>query len=614
MNKVVSIEIAGQVFWTEEEAYEVLSDYLKKIRLQLSAEEEAIDILKDIELRVAELLYAFRSDDKKAISVEQVNEVIEQVGFIDSDLEAVEIPRRFFLDQQNKIIAGVCAGLALRFRVPAFVVRLIFLLLTPLAGLGIILYLVFWMSFDSNTSRNAVLAAQGKAQTARSIAEIGNRSSSAAHQIQRIVFLPFSLVGALLTVVADHIKKRSGAYLLVLKNIVAIVLLGLAAMVCVSLYFAYQERVFPALIGIALIIAAMYLVVLVLAIYFRDYYLANPHFQVSRVLKLGAVLPVGILIAAFVYLANAWDVYLEETIERSYTLAGDTVNLQINDELPQDSVYGRVRVRIRTNDSTNQLRIAVNYSAYGFNEADADENLRNAEYVYAFDGNTLELDDFWRLSDGELSRDQRVNVLIEVPQNVTTSSPWPLTIRREGSSYIYSVAQTGRSPFSFNGRAVRYVNPVVQSGRARISIIRSGFAYSYPAARHFYEDGGSYLASGDFFHEIDDGFQDRLSDNERLVLQDKFCQEFYISEYRGCSYHIEIPVAENNLFDRAFEEDLQTIEQVRNFLLPNRSLFVSNLYEVNDLIQGLSVDQARMSEFQEYLLHLAEVKTNSRLL
>ncbi|MDA1370538.1 MAG: PspC domain-containing protein [Proteobacteria bacterium] len=573
MNKVVSIEIAGQVFSTDEEAYEVLHAYLKKIHVQLSAEEEAADILNDIELRIAELLYAFRSDDKKAISIEQVNEVIEQVGFIDSDIEAIETPRRFFLDQQNKIIAGVCAGLAMRFRVPAFIVRLIFLLLTPLAGLGIILYLVFWMSFDSNTSRNAVLAAQGKAQTAKSIAAVGGKSEGAAHQIQRIIFLPFSLIGALFTVIANHFRKRSGGYLRIMKNIVAFVLLGFATTACIIMYAAFNARVFPTLIALLLFIAAMYLVVLGLAIYFRDYYLSNPHFQIARRLKVGAVIPAGMLVATMFFLLNAWDVYQQETIERSYPLAGNLLNLQFIEDRPLDTAYGSVRISMKTSDSPgNQVRIAVDYSGYGFNAANAEENLRNVEYVYALNGNTLELNEFWSLSEGELSRGQRVNVLIEVPQNVAVRSLWPLVINRDGSPYIYSVGHS------------------------------------------YYDDGGTYLASGEYFHEVDAGFRDRLSENERVVLQDKFCEEFYISEYRNCRYHIQMPVQRNYQFDRAFQEDLETIEQVRTYLLPNRSLFVSNLYEVNDLIQNLSVNLTAMSEFQEYLLYLAEVKLNPQLL
>ncbi|MCW9018579.1 MAG: PspC domain-containing protein, partial [Kangiellaceae bacterium] len=126
MNKVVSIEIAGQVFWIDEDAYEDLRNYLQKIRAQLEDDECADEIYKDIELRIAELLYGLHSDEKKAITQEQLDEVIEQVGFIEGEEESVEadsLPRKSYLEPQNRILAGVCAGLATRFKVPAFIIR-----------------------------------------------------------------------------------------------------------------------------------------------------------------------------------------------------------------------------------------------------------------------------------------------------------------------------------------------------------------------------------------------------------------------------------------------------------------------------------------------------------
>ena len=153
MNKVVSIEIAGQVFWIDEDAYDALQTYLQKIRAQLIDEESADEIFTDIELRIAELLFAYSGDEKQAISLLQLEEVIEQVGFIDSENSEIEIPRKSYRDPQNKILGGVCAGLAVRLGVPAFVVRVIFLLLIPLFGLGIALYLIFWISLDTITRR-----------------------------------------------------------------------------------------------------------------------------------------------------------------------------------------------------------------------------------------------------------------------------------------------------------------------------------------------------------------------------------------------------------------------------------------------------------------------------
>ena len=50
------------------------------------------------------------------------------------------------LERQNGIIAGVCGGIAARFGVSSFIVRLIFLILLFPGGLpGLVPYLLLWI-------------------------------------------------------------------------------------------------------------------------------------------------------------------------------------------------------------------------------------------------------------------------------------------------------------------------------------------------------------------------------------------------------------------------------------------------------------------------------------
>jgi phage shock protein PspC (stress-responsive transcriptional regulator) len=51
------------------------------------------------------------------------------------------------------MIAGVCAGLAQQFGVPAAVIRLAFVLMTFFsAGVGLLIYLVLWIVMPSDES------------------------------------------------------------------------------------------------------------------------------------------------------------------------------------------------------------------------------------------------------------------------------------------------------------------------------------------------------------------------------------------------------------------------------------------------------------------------------
>ena len=90
MNKVISIEIAKQVFWIEEQGFAVLQTYIEKLKLQLADEECGDEIFVDIELRLAELLFELDVRKDRAVTLVQLTAIIKQIGFIDSAEEEVE--------------------------------------------------------------------------------------------------------------------------------------------------------------------------------------------------------------------------------------------------------------------------------------------------------------------------------------------------------------------------------------------------------------------------------------------------------------------------------------------------------------------------------------------
>ena len=54
--------------------------------------------------------------------------------------------KKLYRDEQNKKIAGVCAGLADHFAMDVSIVRIIFLLTAILHGAGLIVYVVLWIA------------------------------------------------------------------------------------------------------------------------------------------------------------------------------------------------------------------------------------------------------------------------------------------------------------------------------------------------------------------------------------------------------------------------------------------------------------------------------------
>ena len=117
-----------------------------------------------------------------------------------------------------------------------------------------------------------------------------------------------------------------------------------------------------------------------------------------------------------------------------------------------------------------------------------------------------------------------------------------------------------------------------------------------------------YISSDQYLHELGDDFENQLSSNEKAVLDDKFCEAFFMGESWGCRSNINYPVSKNDRFDNAFQNDIETIEQIRQYLIPGRSLFVSQLAEINDLVKQLSLEYSTSSELQEYIEQLLSIK------
>jgi phage shock protein C len=57
----------------------------------------------------------------------------------------MEEPRKLYRSRTQRMIAGVCGGLAEYFNVDATLMRVLFLLLAVFGGSGIVIYIVMWI-------------------------------------------------------------------------------------------------------------------------------------------------------------------------------------------------------------------------------------------------------------------------------------------------------------------------------------------------------------------------------------------------------------------------------------------------------------------------------------
>ena len=157
MNKTFTINIGYSIFNIEDGAYEVLNRYLNSIKTYFSKIDNDSEIIKDFELRIAENFSSKISSSKQCINLDDVKEMIEIMGSLDdfkevyNDIEKdsskeEKKSNKLFRDSSNRIIAGVCSGIAEYFKIDPIIIRIIFFIAVPL---NLILYVILWIGIPS---------------------------------------------------------------------------------------------------------------------------------------------------------------------------------------------------------------------------------------------------------------------------------------------------------------------------------------------------------------------------------------------------------------------------------------------------------------------------------
>ena len=189
MKQTLNINLSGYPFTIDDDAYQLLKDYLDTIRYAFETQEDTEDLASDIESRIAELLIEKENGNRRIVTRDEISRVIERIGkpseFIEVDETQINVenPRhenqdepvnekhsteclnptpppyekikfsrnpfvrkRIFRDPQNAMLGGVCAGLAAYLHIDVTVVRLITVLLFFLSATTVaIIYIILWI-------------------------------------------------------------------------------------------------------------------------------------------------------------------------------------------------------------------------------------------------------------------------------------------------------------------------------------------------------------------------------------------------------------------------------------------------------------------------------------
>src|SRR5690554_4717787 len=178
MNKTISINIGGQFFHIEEDAFTQLDHYINAIKLSI-AEEGRDEIIDDIENRIAELFQQRITQPNGVIRKAEVEEIISIMGqpedyIIDDNANTNAYStsnetnsqdnkrvRKLYRDPDSKILGGVCSGIGHYFNIDPVWMRILFIVLVFFYGVSILIYPILWIIIPKAVSPSQILEMKG---------------------------------------------------------------------------------------------------------------------------------------------------------------------------------------------------------------------------------------------------------------------------------------------------------------------------------------------------------------------------------------------------------------------------------------------------------------------
>ncbi len=186
MNKTVNINLGGMFFHIDEDAYQKLTRYFDAIKRSLSNSTGQDEIIKDIEMRIAELISEKHTSEKQVISLKELDEIIAVMGQPEDyriEDEPGAIPgataaafdgfkrrKKLYRDTEKGMLGGVATGLGHYFGIDSVWLKILFLIFVFAGfGAGIVAYIVLWIVTPAAITTSEKLEMTGEPVTISNI-------------------------------------------------------------------------------------------------------------------------------------------------------------------------------------------------------------------------------------------------------------------------------------------------------------------------------------------------------------------------------------------------------------------------------------------------------------
>ena len=481
MDATLNINLDGRVFRIAEDAYTKLKGYLDTIKRRLGANEEAGEILEDIEARIAELFLFKQSDG--IVNLAMVEAIIETIGEpadIVDDEEAEEPQKEsqktysapppyygrkgLYRDRDDRVFAGVCGGLGAYFDVDPLVFRIIAVVTTLLSvGFVPLIYIVLWIAMPEARTLEQRLRMRGGI-TFKDVGDnikeeyqaVSNKFKSYAHSknyrdMQQRVnktgdVMANGLHAALrvfATILGIGIVLWSVVVIMVLTGVIVLkdAMPGLALsegnIYITSFPNLFLSQIDQTLITIAAALLVIIPLLVILYLGLKLIFRFKSNGKAIGMTALGLWLA-GLILLFFTALRVAKSFEDVGTVSETHQLedtASGTVYLKVGND-GKDYVDKEYLVDINNMELSladyqlvaegdpginirrgDTFSITITKKARGMNEEEAEFNARATEYFWAQNDSVIYLDRAFTLSDEALMRKQMVNVDIVIPHS-----------------------------------------------------------------------------------------------------------------------------------------------------------------------------------------------------
>ncbi|MDZ7934183.1 MAG: PspC domain-containing protein [Emticicia sp.] len=353
--------------------------------------------------------------------------------------------KKFYRDNDNKVLGGVGGGLAAYFGVDVTVIRLLFVLGVFLFGTGFLAYIILWIVAPKAQTLTQKMEMKGEPVTLSNIEtnikeSINVDKNAPENALTKILLFPFRLIGIVIKALGEVLKHLGpvarvlAGIMLMLFSLFAIV--GVVAAVAAffgvtsgiegtaffddSPFKIFSQDIHPmtgffAFLAMFTPFLALLLTGLTLLSNRR---IGNRNFWVSLLgLWLAGLMGTGILATKYALNFKKKGRF-EQTKNFPYTLSGKTLVLDAKDNNERSyvgiEVKNEVKVQLKGYEGTD-LKLEQRFEASGKTKAEAETNAKNVIYNIAQKDSTLAFDETIALPENILFRGQSLEMTLYIP-------------------------------------------------------------------------------------------------------------------------------------------------------------------------------------------------------